>query len=165
MTLSVTAGSLATSAFVNSLAPQGVVKPTDESVTSSTTLQSDNDLYAPLNAGSFAFLLMVAYEGGTQGSSDLKIGFSVPASTTSFRASPTYSDTSGTAHVGNSLTSSSTIAAGTSGAGNLHTLSITGAVVLTTGGQNLTVQWAQNTSSSTSTIVHSGSSLILWQLS
>ena len=128
MTLSVTAGSLATSAFVNSLAPQGVVKPTDESVTSSTTLQNDNDLLAPLKAGAYAFSLFVAYEGGTQGSSDLKLGFSVPASTTSFRAGPTYIDTSGAAHLGNSLTSSGTIAAGTSGAGNLHTLTIIGAI-------------------------------------
>ena len=82
MTLVVaTAGSSATAAGVNELAARGVVKPTDESVTSSTTLQPDNDLLYALNEvnATYDFVCYLNYEGGTINTSDLKWTWAVPS--------------------------------------------------------------------------------------
>lgn len=163
MTLSVAAGSSATSAFVNSIAPLGVIKPTDETVTSSTTLQNDNDLLAPLVASAtYTFLCEVNYEGFTQGASDIKWQWSVPSGAV-MRYGLVYVGTGGglteTAQAG-----SDTVAAGTAGVGTRRTLKMSGSVVMSTTPGNIQFTWAQNSSSTTATTVHAGSMLTLFRL-
>ena len=73
------AGQRITAALLNSMQPQTVIKPTDQSVTSSTTVVNDNDLVsAVLASATYIFTCYLDYEGGTTGSSDLKWVWSVP---------------------------------------------------------------------------------------
>src|SRR5215472_8894872 len=83
MTLSIAAGSEITAAYLASITAVGVVKPTDQSVTSSTVLVNDNALVIPVVANAnYKFDLYLDFEGGTSGSSDIKFTWTVPASTT-----------------------------------------------------------------------------------
>lgn len=162
---SIAAGSRITAGLLNSMLPLTVIKPADESVTSSVTLQNDNDLLASVVANAqYDVECMLNYEGGTQGASDLKAGFTVPSGAT-LKLCPAYVDTSGNFHIGNNLTGGTTISAGSNGAGVPRTLTMTGTLVVGSTAGTLQLQWAQNTSSGTPTIVHTGSSLTLTRTS
>ena len=62
-----TAGSRILAATLDQIAPLSAVKTSDESVTSSTALQNDNQLYVPLAANAYyAFECYLDDEGGTK---------------------------------------------------------------------------------------------------
>ena len=148
----------------NWFVPLVAVKTADQSVTSSVTLVNDTELFVSLAASvTYAFQMMLDYEGGTAGASDLKWTFGIPAGTfmrycysnrgTGLGASVTMS------------TGSSTDLGGTNGAGNLEGVHGFGTIVCGSTAGTLQLKWAQNTSSATSTIMHAQSCLMLWRIS
>jgi hypothetical protein len=146
---------------------QSVVKPSDESVISSTTLQFDNDLTVPITANaSYTFMCYLDYEGNTPTNGDLKWVWVLPTGAT-LRYNPVYTNATTTLNVSigttvaGSTTMSGVLAAGTNGAGNLRGLTMTGSLIVGSTPGSLSLQWAQNTSSSTATIIHAQSTLTI----
>lgn len=153
------AGMALTSALLQSMLPQQVLKASSQSVTSSTTLVNDTVLVLPVSANAtYRFELEILYNGNSAGSSDLKFGWLLPSG-----ASMNW----GAAGQGTGLgpffpvgTASSTFAYGTNGTGNPLSLTASGTLVTSSFGGNLQLQWAQNTSNATATTVQAGSILI-----
>jgi len=156
-----------TSAAIQGIAPLASIKALDESVTSSTTLQNDDALWLPVaaNAGYFV-LCWLDYQGGTQGSSDLKLQWTGPAGS-SLSLSAVYYPTSGGVGANTNLSAitglSTLIEAGTDGARALAMLMFGTLLTGSTPG-TFQLQWAQNTSSATATTVHAMSALGAWQV-
>ena len=164
------AGSRITAAMLQGIAPLAVIKGADESITSSTTLQFDDALFLPIQANAqYIFDCYLLYEGGTAGSSDMRWTWSVPTGST-LRYQPIYANATSTlnASLGTSVAGSTlmsgTSGAGTNGAGNLRGLSMNGTLIVGSTPGNLSLEWAQNTSSATPTIVHAQSYVTLWQV-
>lgn len=160
------AGSGLTAAQLNEIQPLQVIKPADQSVTSSTTLVNDTALSLPLAVAlaTYLFKCYLDYEGGTLGSSDLKFEWVVPSGAT-MRYGKVYVDTSGTQWCGQGGAAGGTNAVGTNGAGNLHSVLMTGSLVVSSTTGTLQLEWAQNTSNATATIVHAGSIVSLQRVS
>lgn len=139
---------------------QLVVKNADESVTSSITIQDDDELLVPLAVNTdYAFTVWLRVVIGTAGGDgSIKCAFTVPAGANlqwsaiwQGSGSPSDADAvlaSGTA-LGMTLPS-------TSGIGWVR---IDGTVKNGANAGNLTLQWAQNVSSSSATVVKAGSSI------
>lgn len=151
------AGQRITAALLNQMIALKVVKPTDESLASSATLQNDNDLVLPLVANATYLLQMqLGYEGGTAGASDLKIGWTFPTGTTirwmaiGNSTTPTFGSAVGKSE-------STVVGFATNGAGVLQSLFVSGEVTVSSTAGNLQLQWAQNTINATATIVHAQS--------
>lgn len=156
------AGQRITASLINSVAPLGVIKGADETV-SNTTLQNDNELFIPLAANSSYYVeVYLDWEGASGSGLGLQWTWTVPAGGT-FRYQGVYLNTAGTpalilaTHAG-----SDNPAAGGNGAGSLVGLTMKGTIVTSSAG-NLQLQWAQAGTSGTPTIVHAQSSLAVWQ--
>ena len=76
-------GQVLVASDVNSwFVPLAVVKGGDQSVTSSTVVVNDTALVvAVASSATYQFSCFISYEGGTQGSSDLKWTWTTPAGT------------------------------------------------------------------------------------
>jgi len=145
--------------------PMIAVKDADESVTSSTTVQNDDELVItnlPINT-TFLFQCFLLYQGGTGGSSDLKITWAVPTGTF-LRYAGAYEGGSGSANVGSAFAASDVLSLRTQGSGVKcgATFSGTLSVGSTTGSVQL--EWAQVTSSGTSTTVNKQSVIMLQRI-
>ena len=144
----------------NWLVPSVAVKTADQSVTSSTTLVNDNELFLPLAASVTYFVqFMIDYEGGTAAASDLKFQWTLPAG--SFMRYCYVNRGTGLGASVTMSTGTSTDISGTNGAGNLEGIAGFGTLVSGSTAGTLQFRWAQNTSSATSTIVHAQSCLML----
>ena len=153
-----TAGSRILAATLDQIAPLSAVKTSDESVTSSTALQNDNQLYVPLAANAYyAFECYLDYEGGTLGSSDIQWGWSFPAGLTMRYQVVGGNITGATTYIGTSV-----VVGSTNGAGTLRAQVMKGSVFVGSTAGTLQLQWAQNTSSGTATIVHAQSYIAMW---
>lgn len=138
------------------------VKTTDKTVISSTTLTDDTQLVLPVAAGT-TYLLQgyLIYSSAT--GPDAKIGLTVPASTT-WQMSPFGLLTSVAATSGSLETAVSTvsgIAMGGNGTGVKVAALVTGTVVVAATAGTVAVSFAQNTSTATNTVLHTGSWLQL----
>lgn len=158
-------GDVLTAADMNSwTVPVPAIKPSDTSRTSTTSLTADPDLACAVVANaSYRFWCYLNYEGAATGTGDLKWNFTVPAGAT-LRYQSISINTAGTLSpllIGPTWTGSSTNSAGTNGSGNAMSLMMHGTLVVAGSAGSCTLNWAQNTSSGTSTIVHSQSALIL----
>ncbi len=164
--VSFAAGSRITAALLNEIQPLNVIKPADQSVTSSTTLVNDNALSLPLAVANatYQFACYLDYEGGTLGSSDIKWTWTIPAGAT-MRYTATYVSTAGTLVASATYLSSTSVVAGTSTAGVLQGATMTGTLLVGATTGTLQLQWAQHTSSGTATIVHAQSGLSLVRVS
>lgn len=160
-----TAGQKITAAQLNAFCvPLAVIKPGDQSLASSTTLQNDSALFVPVVASAtYLFDCYLDYEGGTLGSSDLKWTWAVPAGA-ALRYCADWLSTGSTVQVGITHKDTDVLAAGTGGAASLFSVRMTGSLVMGVTAGNLQLQWAQNTSNATATIVHAQSRLALWRV-
>lgn len=144
--------------------PLVVTKASDTSRTSNTTLAADPELVLAIAANAlYDFSCYINYEGAATGAGDLKWNFTVPAGAT-LRYQSVSVNTVGTLSpllIGPTWTGSSTNSAGTNGAGNAMSLVMTGQLDTAGTSGSITLQWAQNASSATSTIVHTQSQLRL----
>ena len=161
----INAGARITAAMMQGIAPLAVVKPSDESVTSSTTLQNDNDLVVAVSANaSYLFYCYLDYEGGTGGSSDLKFEWVVPSGAT-LRFSLIGTDASNATLIATTKSDTTAYTLRSAGAATLQAATMVGTLVTSSSSGNLQLEWAQNTSSGTATKVHAQSFLSLWQVS
>lgn len=145
-----------------------VRKTADESVTSSTTLQNDNELTLAVAANcTYAFRVWLLATDATDANGDIKFGFTFPTSAVchfsgkgphTLLASGAFGDGE---YIGrNTATSGSTVASyglTTSVIG----IEITGLLIVGANAGNLQLQWAQNTSDANATTVQAGSFMIL----
>lgn len=159
--------------LLRSMLPPQVWKTTDESVTSSTTLQNDDDLALPVEANAtYALSGFLVWTGNETG--DIKFGFDFPASSTLHWGMVGPDDTStgfnsgGTRGAGewfvriNQTAGGSVIQFAGSTAplmGLLEGTLFTGATAGT-----LQLQWAQFTSNGTATTLKAGSRMSLRRL-
>lgn len=163
------AGEVLTAADVNEYLVNSryIRKASDESVTSSVTLQDDNELVISLDASeTYELLLVATFVGATAG--DFKWQVTGPAGATLCTASNGI-QTAGTGS-GDDLTEGYNQAlpiTQTYGAlpAQKSALYIHGLLVVAGTAGNLTLQWAQGTSSATPTTVHAGSFVILRRVS
>lgn len=157
-----TVGEVLASADVNTwFVPLAAVKSSDQSISSSTVLTNDTALSIAVAANStYAFTGLLIYEGGTQGSSDMKFQFTVPAGAT-LNYMPLHQSTAGNISGVALSTAASVPSCGSGGAGNSFTVTITGTLIVSSTSGTLQLQWAQNTSSGTATIMHQNSWLML----
>jgi hypothetical protein len=159
-----TAGQRITAAQLNAFcAPVEVIKAADQSVTSSTVLVNDTALVLPVVASAtYDFSCYLDYEGGTLGASDLKFQWTVPSGTLRFWMG--FVNTAGTNSAGQTFTDTSVVGIGTNGAASLRGAQMEGSLVVGSTGGSLQLQWAQNMSSATATIVHAQSRVRLWRI-
>ena len=160
-----TVGQVLAAADVNSwFVPLAVVKGSDQSVTSSTVQVGDTALFLPLAAScTYLWRANIYYEGGTQGSSDIQWSFAVPSGS-NCRYSGVYQDTGGNV-VAPNLVGTSTNHAGSNGAGNYRSLQFQGHIATSSTAANFSLNWAQNSSNGTATIVHAYSWLMAQRVS
>lgn len=144
-----------------------VRKTSDETVTSSTTLQSDDELLFAVGAGeTWLFNIYVLYDGPT--AADIKLNLSVPASATYHVGG--HSNIPGTAGNDSDLRNLTTVSSGfdlafgTPGSSNPILLSLAGCVVVSSTAGDVVLQWAQNTSNGTATRVWANSWLIAYRV-
>lgn len=132
-----------------------VRKSADESVTSSATLQNDDELLLAIAANETRiFDLHVAYVGGTTG--DFRFGFTFPSGCNLYLSATSYDTTT---------TQQSSVSSGASGTASA--LGATTAVLFHARGVvmngatagNFQFQWAQSVSNGTATTVKAGSTL------
>ena len=155
-------GQVLTASDVNTwFVPLAVFKTAQQDITSSTALTNDTALLAALAANAFySFSSVICYKGFTNGISDFKWQWTVPAGAT-LRFQADWLSVGLTAQIGVQQVNASVLSAGTNGVGNVFAIKSLGS--LSTGGTtgNLQLQWAQNTSSGTATTVGPGSVLML----
>src|SRR6266705_4948861 len=141
--------------------PLAAVKTSDTSRTSNITLANDPDLVLPVAASAtYEFSADVRFTAGT-GPGDLSLKWTGPAGAV-LTFSPLHNEGSSTG-LGNSVLNygigSVIFVAGQGSSQSAHVIMRGTLVVAGTAG-NLTLQWAQNTSSGTATTVQSASHLV-----
>lgn len=158
----IVAGSRITASVIKSIAPQAVIKGADQSVTSSVTLAPDDDLSLAVIAGaSYLFEFYLAYEAAT--GQDLQAAWDVPSGA-SLRYQAVRVKISGAETVEQTVSAASVWGAQGGGAGVVQAASGHGTLVVATTPGSLQLNWAQNTSGSTATIVHAQSYAALWRI-
>ena len=161
----VLAGSRILAALIAAVAPNAAFKGADESVTSSTTLQNDDALFLQLTANStWIFIGFASLTGAAIGSGDFKGQFTAPSGSTVVVEAIGYSTSSAGPLNGNAVrAASATFTAGINGA-TASPLLLIGSVIVGNTSGNLQLQWAENTSSGTPTVVKAGAFLAAWQV-
>lgn len=151
-----------TSSDVNTYLAQQIIaiKTSDESVTSSTTVQDDNELSMTLNANSNYWLDgMIINDGAAAG--DFKLQFVVPSGTIRWLADGPDSSAAATTDIvdRNWKAGSLTTIVGCIASGTSTVLPVSGIIRTGASGGTFKLQWAQGTSSATATRVFTDSFL------
>lgn len=153
--------------------PRTVVKSANESVTSSTTLQDDDDLTLAVEANtSYAGYGVLFYTGAD--AADIKLAFTQPASSTchwfangaGINAISSATAVGSQEHFAVQGSTASPTATSSYGVSNGTNTGLSIHLTLVTAGTagNLRLQWAQLVSSGTATTVYAGSRLTLWRI-
>jgi len=154
-------GQILTSSDVNTyFVPKVVIKPGDTARASTTTLADDPDLVLPLgSSASYQITGVIFYAGPSASSSDFKWKFTVPSGSNG-QYFAGHQNLSGSFAGSFQANWTDTLTANTTGVGVIMVIAIQG--ITQTGGSagNLTLQWAQNTSSGTNDYVKAQSYLV-----
>ena len=132
---------------------ENIVKTSDESLTSDDTLQNDDDLLLAIGANetwTFKFVLFIT----TGASGDFKFAVTFPTSPTAVIYGPLAS-----LNLTPSLewTQTGGTAIGMTGSVTTETIVISGSIANGSNAGTIQLQWAQNTSNGTATVVETGS--------
>lgn len=160
------AGSRLTAAMLQGVAPVAAYKSAGQPVTSNaTTLVNDSQLLLTLPANSvFIFNGLLTLTGAAIGAGDIRFTFSTPSGTTMAWEATGFSATTTGPLNGNAVRSGGgLVSVGISGATASPALLMGSISVGATGGP-IQLQWCQNTSSTTATVVGAGSFLAAWQI-
>jgi len=131
-----------------------IIKSADQTVNNSATLVNDSQLLFTINT-SKRYYFMLSLGQNSNGTADLKIGWSVPTDSTMLWSIA----------AGNSEAKSETDTAMLSGgSANLCERIVHGFITTSTTGGTLTLQWAQNTANASDTKVLAGSTFIIWEI-
>lgn len=136
-----------------------VRKTADESVTSSVALQDDDSLLMALAANEVWHVKFVVIATSASATPDIKMAFTIPAGATMGLMSPVIRADTDAAWVIKYVASGTAPFAVQLVAGDLTATEISGVVTNSGTAGNLTLQWAQNTSSATATTVKANSTL------
>lgn len=159
----VAAGSRLTAAMVRAVAPNAAYKASSQPVTSSTTLVADSALVIPVTANSiYMFEQVLFYQGGVQGSSDLKFNWALPAGSTMMLAGAGL--TPAGVQLSGIVKTSSGFQAGANGVGVQVSVYVFGTLSVGSSAGTCQLMWAQNTSSATATQILGGSIMSAWQV-
>jgi hypothetical protein len=151
----INAGTTPAVGILNEMLPQEAFKASGTSRASTTALTADPDLAVPVEASAtYDFDMDLVYNGGTNGSSDLKFAFTGPSGYAMSWGAFIVAIPAGVASVGG--TQATTMASGTVGAGTMLAVRVSGTVTTSTTAGNLVLTWAQNTSSGTATTLMTG---------
>jgi hypothetical protein len=134
-------------------------KTATETVTSSTTLQNDDQLFLPVAVNArYIFDSALFYTGAASPAGDLKLSFSGPAGATMKWANRGVNSSGLSQYnvVVETLAAGSPRAVGTNGATEMAAFPM-GTVTTSSTSGNLQLQWAQNASSATGTALLAGS--------
>jgi len=153
------AGQRITASEVNNLGISSVRKSGNQSVSSSTVLVNDTQLFVPLAASTaYGFNIFVFYTGAATGTGDIKMAWSLPSG-----ATMTYQwlidNLSNATQMGQG--NGGVLFCGSNGA-VVQAASMQGSILTSTTVGNLQLQWAQDTSNATATVVQAGSILNVW---
>lgn len=166
----VLAGQVVRASDQNNFQPITTIKAADESVTSSTTLQNDDELSATIPAvGTYVFDLFIYATSAANAAGDIKIGFTFPTGSLRFSGiGPDVGLASGSVQAGQWFVHLSA-ASGTSAINfGLSTatvgIRIHGLFVASATG-TLQVQWAQDSSNANASTVKAGSHLVVQRVS
>lgn len=159
--MTIFAGSRVTADALDQLVPLSAVKGSDQSY-SGTTLTNDTELFVAVDANTtYIINCCLIYEGGSNGNSDMKFQFAQPGGSSLAVAVNAYLFTDNTIHGAASIAGTSTFIVGTSTAGSKRGLMMSGSITVGNSNGTLQIKAAQNTSSSTLTIIHAQSYLAL----
>jgi hypothetical protein len=157
----VQAGARLTAAMAQGVAPLSAYKSSNQ--TGSGTLANDSALFLPVQANAvYYFELILGYQGGTGGSSDIKLGWSLPSGATMVYALQG-NTTGGVATAGAWETQSSVPPLGTAGSGVPVGAVASGTIAVSSTAGTMQLQWARNSGSTNPTVL-AGSSLAAWQV-
>jgi hypothetical protein len=137
----------------------GTVKSSTEDVTSSTTLQNDDELFIAMAANTVYSVTMILEVQASSLTPDFKFDFAIP--TGADGAYSFHSTLSGGTSIGASAdwTTDQVVSLGTTSTRTIIVLQ--GSIATSSTAGNLQLRWAQNTSSIDTVFVRSGSSLML----
>jgi hypothetical protein len=159
----IAAGQRLTADMLQAVAPMSAYKSSNQTG-SGSTLANDNTLFIPVLANAvYYFELILGYQGGTGGSSDIKLGWSLPSGATMVYALQG-NTTGGAATAGAWETQSSVPALGTAGSGVPVGAVASGTIATGSTAGTMQLQWARNAGSGTSPTVLAGSVLTAWQV-
>lgn len=160
------AGMNPAASLLQSLASFFAYKPADQSVTSSVALVNDTALALPVAANATYFMVLyLDYEGASGAGLGIRWGWTFPAGLTMRHGQLGNSGSALNGAVGGTNTQATVGTALSNGAAVLQSLILIGTVAVSSTPGTLQLQWAQDTSSATSTIVHAGSVLGMWRIS
>ncbi len=127
------------------------VKAADESLSSSTSLQDDDDLQFPVNNGEQWFVdVLLDLTGSTGG---IKCAFSIPTGSTMALNMCSNLNSGNTSHVHEWLRTSGTATSAITITNGVTSVNIRGVISVGANAGNIKLQWAQSTSSGTATVV------------
>ena len=166
MTSSIVTGARIVAAGLRGGYPQAVIKTVDESVSGSTTLQNDDELFTGVAASSaYLFACYLDYEAGFSGGQGfLQYKWTVPTGAT-LRFSALGTTVLAAVQAATTQKETTAYTLNGSGAGTLLAASMIGTLVTSATAGILQLQWAQSISSGTATKVHAQSYLALWKIS
>lgn len=142
-----------------------VRKTADETVTSSTAFQDDDQLLMALATNTTYLVRLVVLFTAVPSTGDIKFQFTMPTACSVFMNTIGFQVSGGTVNVGPMVgTTSPTgtsilLGLNTGAAGDVRVVPFEGVVINGANAGNLTLQWAQNTSSGTGTVVKANSTL------
>jgi hypothetical protein len=147
-----------TATNLNEMQPLNAYKPAQTSRASTTTLAADPNLAAPVvAAGVYEVECYLNYTGAAQGSGDLKFAFTGPSGATFTWSALGFAVSGGFTTpemiCNNTLTSTRQVG---SNSGSTVDCWIKGSLIVSSTAGTLTLTWAQNTSSSTATVLSAG---------
>lgn len=161
---SIPAGRRITDALLESMLPDTIVKSATESVTSSTTLQDDNELFAPVAANAvYDVFLHLLHDSDATAAGDIKIGWSGPSGATmnwGVHGANTSDTSSTTVTASNMQTRNIGETAAFGGGDSTGTTAYARGVLYTSAtAGTLQLRWAQETSNAVATQVRAQSVL------
>lgn len=151
-------------AWMDSVTTIEVYKTIDESVTSSTTLQNDDDLFLPLEANKVYDLEGLLNFTGVV-AADAKFAFTFPTGTSVYVGGLTI-DTAGALipWYQHNVASGTALTIGVAGATSHRPTTVHGTIVVGSTAGTFQSQWAQNVSDPTATVLRAGSKLRILEI-
>jgi hypothetical protein len=157
------AGSRITADELNDLGPLAAVRSSTQSVSSSTTFVNDDTLFLAFDADATYFVECNMYYTAATGG-DFKWKFTIPSGATGYQ-SPLRSNLSGNfAGAFADTWTGTTYTQAQGNGGSTIMLAYASGILTTASAGTLQLQWAQNTSSATATVMQVNSALNAWRV-
>lgn len=164
-----TDGNVVTAAQLNAVLPIAAVKPSDQAVTSSTTLVNDSALLVAVAASAtYEVNLFLTYTAtGSSSTGGIKVAWTAPSGAVLNWVPYLNGNSDGVQQLATVWTTGGTLATVNPGSGtgaSMVAAHVYGVLIMGVNAGSLQLQWAQNTSNASATTVKAGSALIVRQI-